>query len=198
MWKALWVGCFALLAGCAATAPDPEQQRTDEAALFQAVEDRRAPEDYVYIYRQPDAYVAATGWADLKDEANQNVALREAERMCRDRLQEALRPHVARALDDYSQWFEWVERRPESDLVARLSEQLTHTGLKVWGRFYFAIAKYQALRCVHRTQIEIHIIGEAILRERDRGGSEIEGLVRRMERLDARLLAVSRELGVRD
>lgn len=195
MEKALWAVCL-FCAGCGVTL-DAQQAKVDEAAMFQAVAERRQPEEFLYLYDEPEVYVVALGSVDIKEGQAQGEVVREAERACVARMEAQVRPRVAEVLKEYGRWFTPEERFPDSELVARLSAQVARASLKFWGRFYFTIGKYQMLRCVPRSQIEVDIIGDALVRERELGGSEIPVLLDRMERRQMDFLRVQRELNIR-
>lgn len=184
--------CTVLLAGCASTLDNLEVQKEKEAAYYEEVIAHRQPKNWIYLYKERD-FVVAVGSADLGQDERRHRVIQRAEEESSAELQELVRPWVVEMMEEYGEWFEWLERRPDSELVGQMSKDIARTAMKVWGRFYFTVGKYQTLRCVHESQVETHILSEALAREGQSGGEDVDELIIRMNRAQARHIAASRQ-----
>lgn len=191
-----WFLCIltAALAGCASVSGGSGGGQSGEQAYLESVQRGEEPGEVAYLMEERDQFRVGVASGDLNSEESEYRNMLRVDEAARDTLAAKIGPWLVAHLDKYSKWFTWSERRPNSEYVTRLSQELARGSIKVWDRMYHQIKQYQSVHVLHRMEIEITIIGEAIARDHKRGGSDIPSLLNRMDQLQSSYAIISGQL----
>ena len=193
MVKALWIVCL-FAAGCASVSGGPGGGASGEQEYLEMVQRGEEPGEVAYLIEERTLFRVAAASGDLGSESTEYKVMVAVDKAAQDSLKEMVRPWVVDQVDKYSRFFTWSERRPDSEFVDKQCEYLAQSSIKVWDRHYHQIKKYQSVHAVHRLEVEINILSEALPRDYKEGGSEMRSLLNRMEQLQSSYAVVSQQL----